>query len=234
MNLYMAAMAVPPTGVIVAAAGEGRRLGYELPKALVPVAGVPLFLHSVRTFASCAFVREIVLVLPGEWIERIRKAHGKELLRRRVTTMVAGGARRQDSVFEGLQATTAPIVLVHDAARPLVTREAARDVATAAARAGAAVLAAPAVDTVKIADARGRVLETPDRARVWLAQTPQGFRRKVLLNAYRVNGGADATDDVQLVERAGGKVLIVPSHSANFKVTVPEDLRRAEKVLDTR
>lgn len=225
-------MAVPPTGVIVAAAGEGRRLGSRLPKALVPVAGVPLFLHSVRTFSSCPFVREIVLVLPGEWIERIRKAHGKELIRRRVTAMVAGGARRQDSVFEGLQATTAPIVLVHDAARPLVTREAVRDVAAAAAKAGAAVLAAPAVDTVKIADGRGRVIETPDRARVWLAQTPQGFRRKVLLDAYTVNGGADATDDVQLVERAGGKVVIVPCHSANFKVTTREDLARAEKVLD--
>jgi len=225
-------MAVPPTGIIVAAAGEGRRLGSRLPKALVPVAGVPLFLHSVRTFASCPFVREIVLVLPGEWIERIRKAHGKELIRRRVTTMVAGGARRQDSVFEGLRATTAPIVLVHDAARPLVTREAVRAVATAAAKAGAAVLAAPAVDTVKIADGRGRVIETPDRARVWLAQTPQGFRRGVLLDAYRVNGGVDATDDVQLVERAGGKVVIVPCHSANFKVTTREDLARAEKVLD--
>lgn len=225
-------MAVPPTGVIVAAAGEGRRLGSRLPKALVPVAGVPLFLHSVRTFSGCPFVREIVLVLPGEWIERIRKAHGKELIRRRVTAMVAGGARRQDSVFEGLRATTAPIVLVHDAARPLVTREAVRDVAAAAAKAGAAVLAAPAVDTVKIADARGRVIETPDRARVWLAQTPQGFRRRVLMNAYTVNGNADATDDVQLVERAGGKVVIVPCHSANFKVTTREDLARAEKVLD--
>jgi len=228
----MAAMAVPPTGVIVAAAGEGRRLGSPLPKALVPVAGIPLFLHSVRTFASCRFVKEIVLVLPGEWIERIQDKHGKELLRRRVTTMVAGGARRQDSVYEGLLAIRAPIVLVHDAARPLVTRKAVAEVAQAAARVGAAVLAAPAVDTVKIADSRGRVMETPDRSRVWLAQTPQGFRRKVLLNAYRVNGQADATDDVQLVERAGGRVVIVPSQSANFKVTTREDLQRAEKALD--
>lgn len=225
-------MKAPPTGVIVAAAGEGRRLGYRLPKALVPLAGIPLFLHSVRTFASCPFVREIVLVLPGEWIERIRKAHGKELIRRRVTAMVGGGARRQDSVLRGLEAVASPVVLVHDAARPLVSREAVREVARAAAAHGAAVLAAPAVDTVKIADRRGRVVETPDRSRVWLAQTPQGFRRRVLLSAYRANGAADATDDVQLVERAGGRVVIVPSDSANFKVTTREDLLRAEKVLD--
>jgi 2-C-methyl-D-erythritol 4-phosphate cytidylyltransferase len=225
-------MKIPTTGVIIAAAGEGKRLGFKLPKALVPVAGRPLFLHSVRTFSSCPFVREIVLVLPGEWIERIRKAHGRELIRRRVVALVAGGARRQDSVLEGLKATTAPVVLVHDAARPLVTRDAIRGVAVAAAKHGAAVLAAPAVDTVKIADPRGRVLETPDRSRVWLAQTPQGFRRNVLLTAYQANGPADATDDVQLVERAGGRVMIVPSSSPNFKVTTREDLARAEKVLD--
>ncbi len=225
-------MKVPPTGVIVAAAGEGRRLGFALPKALVPLAGLPLFLHSVRTFSSLAFVREIVLVLPGEWIDRVRARHGRELMRRKVIAMVAGGARRQDSVLEGLEATTAPVILVHDAARPLVSRRAVKDVAVAAARHGAAVLAAPAVDTVKIADDRGRVLETPDRSKVWLAQTPQGFRRRVLLNAYRLNGDRDATDDVQLVERARGKVMIVPSDNANFKITTPEDLSRAKKLLD--
>jgi 2-C-methyl-D-erythritol 4-phosphate cytidylyltransferase len=227
-------MKVPMTGVIIAAAGEGRRLGSKLPKALVPVAGLPLFLHSVRTFSSLSFVREIVLVLPGEWIERVRARHGPVLARSRVTAMVAGGARRQDSVLEGLEATTSPVVLVHDAARPLVSRDAVREVALAAATHGAAVLAAPAVDTVKIVDDRGRVVETPDRSRVWLAQTPQGFRRRVILEAYRRNGGRDATDDVQLVERAGGKVVIVPSHNANFKITSREDLDRAKKVLDRK
>ena len=225
-------MKLPPTGVIVAAAGEGRRLGYARPKALVPLGGLPLFLHSVRTFSSLPFVREIVLVLPGVWIDRVRKQYGAELTRRKVTVMVAGGARRQDSVLEGLEAVTAPIVLVHDAARPLVSREAVRDVVRAASRHGAAVLAAPAVDTVKIADGRGRVVHTPDRAHVWLAQTPQGFRRRTLLTAYRLNGGKDATDDVQLVERMRGPVVIVPSHSANFKITTPEDLARAKKLLD--
>jgi 2-C-methyl-D-erythritol 4-phosphate cytidylyltransferase len=224
---------LPAVAVVIAAAGEGRRLGSRLPKALVPLAGRPLFLHSVRTFGRLPFVREIAVVLPAAWVERIRKSHGRELARLKVTALIAGGARRQDSVRAGLDATAAPIVLVHDAARPLVAPADIRAVARAAARKGAAVLAAPAVDTVKIVDGRGRVVETPDRSRVWLAQTPQGFRRKILETAYRRNGRKDATDDVQLVERGGGRVVVVPATGLNFKVTLPEDLARAEKVLDT-
>ena len=223
----------PATAVVIAAGGEGRRLGSRLPKALVPLAGAPLFLHSVRTFARLAFVREIAVVLPAAWVERVRRSHGSALARLKVTALVAGGARRQDSVRAGLEATSSPIVLVHDAARPLVTAAAVRDVARAAARHGAALLAAPAVDTVKVVDARRRVAETPERSRVWLAQTPQGFRRAVLETAYRRNGSREATDDVQLVERAGGQVVVVPGNASNFKVTTREDLARAEIVLDS-
>jgi len=225
-------MNLPATGVILAAAGEGRRLGSRLPKALVPLAGAPLFLHALRVFAGLPFVREIAVVLPAEWVARIRKQLGRRLEALKVTTLVPGGARRQDSVRIGLEATLSPIVLVHDAARPLSSREAVAYVVRAAARHGASLLAHSAVDTIKIADARGRVVSTPDRARVWHAQTPQGFRRTVLLNAYKVNGRRDATDDVQLVERAGGKVVIVPGPPSNFKVTTPEDLARAEGLLD--
>ncbi len=228
----MGAMAsIPPTAVVIAAAGEGRRLGSRRPKALVPLAGLPLFLHSLRAFARLPFVREIALVLPAACVDRVRRSHGRELARLKVTAVVAGGARRQDSVLAGLRATGSPLLLVHDAARPLVTAADIRRVVRAAARHGAAVLAAPAVDTVKIVNGRRRVVETPDRARVWLAQTPQGFRRAVLETAYRRNGRRDATDDVQLVERTGGQVVVVPATSPNFKVTTPEDLARAAKAL---
>jgi 2-C-methyl-D-erythritol 4-phosphate cytidylyltransferase len=222
-------MRIPSTGVILAAAGEGRRLGSPLPKALVPLAGQPLFLHSLRTFASLPFVREIILVLPANHVKRL----WKELAALKVSLVITGGARRQDSVRLGLAATTLPLILVHDAARPLVTRASIRAVALAAARHGAAVLAAPAVDTIKIADERGRVLTTPDRQRVWHAQTPQGFRRAVLLTGYRVNGRTEATDDAQLVERSGAKVVIVPGDGGNFKITTREELLRAEKLLDS-
>lgn len=225
-------MKIPDTGVILAAAGAGSRLGSRLPKALVPLAGAPLFLHSLRTFAGLPFVREIAVVLPAEWVDRIRRKLGRRLETLKVTTLVPGGARRQDSVRIGLDATTTPIVLVHDAARPLVTREAITAVTLAAQKYGAAVLSHPAVDTIKLADARGRVVSTPDRSQVWHAQTPQGFRREVLLNGYKRNGRRDATDDVQLVERAGGRVMIVPGTPSNFKVTTPDDLARAGGLLD--
>jgi 2-C-methyl-D-erythritol 4-phosphate cytidylyltransferase len=227
-------MRIPPTGIILAAAGEGRRLGADVPKAFVPLAGKPLFMHSLETFARLPFVKAVALVLPAGWIERARKRWGGRFDALKVVALVPGGERRQDSVRAGLDVLQTPLVLVHDAARPLVGEAAVGEVARAAARHGAAVLAARAVDTVKVADGKGRVLETPDRARVWLAQTPQGFRREVLAEAYRKAGRQDATDDCQLVERSGGRVVVVPSTLPNFKVTSREDLQRAVKLLDSR
>ncbi len=227
-------MKIPPTGVILAAAGTGRRFRAPVPKALVPLAGRPMLFHSLETFARLTFVRQIVLVLPPAWIEKFTRAHGRALSRLGVANIVPGGRRRQDSVRAGLEALSTPLVLVHDAARPLISPEAIRRVALAAARHGAAVLASPAVDTIKIADRRGRVISTPDRSRVWHAETPQGFRTEILRTAYRSRGKADATDDTQLVERAGGKVVIVPSRRANFKITTGDDLARVEKLLDKR
>ncbi|HYF00123.1 MAG TPA: IspD/TarI family cytidylyltransferase, partial [Planctomycetota bacterium] len=167
-----------------------------------------------------------------EWIDRIRRRHLDGL--RKVVAVVPGGKRRQDSVRAGLQALSTPLVLVHDAARPLIRGEAAKAVAQAAARHGGAVLASRAVDTVKLVDGRGGVVSTPDRSRVWLAETPQGFRRSFLLGAYRKAGRRDATDDAQLVERAGGRVVVVASLHPNFKVTTPKDLERTVNLLDSR
>lgn len=222
---------LPPVGVVLAAAGEGRRLGARLPKALVPLAGKPLFLHSLEMFSRLTFVREIAVVLPEGWIGRIRRRHLDG--RPKVVAVVPGGKRRQDSVRAGLEALATPLVLVHDAARPLIRAQAVEAVARAAQKHGGAVLASRAVDTVKLVDGRGRVVSTPERARVWLAETPQGFRRKVLEEAYRKAGRRDATDDAQLVERAGGRVVVVPSEWPNFKVTTAKDLERTVNLLDS-
>ena len=221
-------MRIPPTGVILAAAGEGRRLGARLPKAFVPLAGKPLFLHSLETFARLSFIKAVALVVPPAWVERVKKRWGRRF---DVLHVLPGGKRRQDSVKAGLDVLQTPLILVHDAARPLLRGASVADVARAAARHGAAVLAAAAVDTVKVVDGRGRVKETPERSRVWMAQTPQGFRREVLLEAYRKAGRRDATDDCQLVERSGGTGVVVPSPWPNFKITAPEDLGRAAKLL---
>lgn len=219
--------------VIVAAAGAGRRVGARRPKAFLLLAGKPLFLYSIETFASLPFVREIVLVAPSLWIRRILREWGRALLRCRVAKIVAGGERRQDSVWNGLRITDTQcdVVLVHDAARPFVSREVIRRTADAARRHGAALPVVPSVDTVKIVDGRGRVRETPERDSVRAAQTPQGFLRRTLVRAYQAAGDRDATDDAQLVERAGGRVIAVPGDPGNFKVTTPEDLRRAEEIV---
>lgn len=222
--------------VIVAAGGSGRRLRAGRPKALVALAGRPMLFHSLEVFAGLRFVREVVLVLPPAWVDRTVREWSARLRKLKVAKVVPGGARRQDSVYNGLAVTepSSRVVLVHDAARPFVSAELVGEIVRAAARHGAAVPVVPVIDTVKVVDARGRVVETPDRERLRAAQTPQGFRREVLLAAYRTSGEADATDDVQLVERAGGTVIAVESDSGNFKVTTPEDLARAEARLRRR
>jgi 2-C-methyl-D-erythritol 4-phosphate cytidylyltransferase / 2-C-methyl-D-erythritol 2,4-cyclodiphosphate synthase len=150
---------------------------------------------------------------------------------------VAGGAARADSVRNGLAAAEgSAVVLVHDAARPFATPELAARVAEAAARDGAALAAVPATDTVKRAAAEGdpRVAETLDRRTLWLAQTPQGFRRDLLLRAYEAAGAAAAaaTDECALVERLGSPVTLVPGEPGNFKITGPADVERARAVLE--
>ncbi len=222
--------------VIIAAGGSGVRMGRKTPKAFLPLAGEPLFLHSVRIFASVRLVHEIILVTPELWISRLEKRFGAVLSRFRVAKIVPGGARRQDSVRNGLRVVSpeSTIALVHDAARPLVSPALIRRVAKAAQKQGAAVPGVPVLDTLKIVDSRKIVVQTPPRKQTWAAQTPQGIQIPLFLDAYRRAGRKEATDDVQIVERAGGKVVVVEGDPGNFKVTGPEDLARAAQILQNR
>ncbi len=211
--------------VVLVAAGSGTRLGARIPKAFVPLGGRPLYLHSLATFRSLPEVRQIVVVTPVEH---------PPLVLRRGESAVPGGARRQDSVLEGLKAVDPKwgLVLVHDAARPFVSKSLIRRVIRAAERDGAAVAAVPVRDTIKRANSRGIIKETVAREELWSAQTPQGFRRSVLWRAYQDGHGIeDATDDVQLVERAGGRVRVVEGEAANLKITSRGDLQVAEVIL---
>jgi 2-C-methyl-D-erythritol 4-phosphate cytidylyltransferase len=220
---------------VIVAAGEGRRLGAAGPKAFVPLAGKALFLHSLERLAAVPGLLEQVLVVPPGAVARAEEEWGAELKRLRVVRVVEGGARRQDSAAAGFRAVSAraEVVLVHDAARPLVRTEDAARVAEAAARDGAALLAAPVSDTIKREGPGGRVAETVDRRGLWRAQTPQGFRRDVYAAALEraERDGTEATDDASLVERAGGKVTLVEGDPGNLKVTTEADLRAAEAIL---
>jgi 2-C-methyl-D-erythritol 4-phosphate cytidylyltransferase len=215
--------------VLVAAAGSGVRLGPGAPKALRLLAGEPLLAHAVRRVAAAASVRSIVVAVPADAVETVRRV----LAPVAPVTVVPGGAERQDSVAAALAAVPGDvdIVLVHDAARALAPPELVEAVA-AAVRAGrpAVIPVLPVVDTVKEVGSDGLVLGTVDRSALRAVQTPQGFRRAVLAAAHA--GAADPlTDDAGLVEKAGIPVSCVSGSELALKITRPLDLVIAEALL---
>ena len=217
---------------IIVAGGRGERLGGSTPKQFLSVAGKSLLQRSVDAMLRCPAVRDVIVVMPASFV-----ATAGELLedvsRVRVT---AGGARRQDSVAAGFDLVdgSADVVLVHDAARPFASSEVIERVIASAAEHGAAIAALPARDTVK----RGvpwhgavRIVETIPREAVYLAQTPQGFRREVLAEAVALGrAGQEATDEAALAEAAGHPVALVDGDAHNIKVTTPEDLPIADAI----
>ena len=224
----------PLTAVIVPAAGRGERLGPGAPKALRTLAGQPILLHAVRNLATARDVDVIVVAVPEDAVEESRAMlAGIEL----PITIVSGGETRQDSVARALLALPkeVDVVLVHDAARPLVPADVVDRVA-AAVRAGAPAVIPTlgVVDTIKEVDDDGVVRATLDRARLRAVQTPQGFDRDVLQQAHAASDGGDATDDAGMVERMGVSVLTVPGHEEAFKITRPLDLVLAEAILVRR
>jgi 2-C-methyl-D-erythritol 4-phosphate cytidylyltransferase len=219
-------------GVVVVAAGRGTRVGGELPKQYLPLDGVPILLRSVRPFASHPDVAQVVVVLGHAEAERppafLADLVGETL------SIAAGGRERSDSVAAGLRALRAgcEIVLVHDAVRPFVDRGVI-DAVIAHARAGeGAVAAVPVSDTIKEAVGADPTLigRTVPRAGLWRAQTPQGFPRRLLEQAYAQAGAgaSGATDEAALVEDCGGIVRLVPDSPRNMKITTRDDLAVAE------
>jgi 2-C-methyl-D-erythritol 4-phosphate cytidylyltransferase/2-C-methyl-D-erythritol 2,4-cyclodiphosphate synthase len=216
-------------GVVIVAAGRGARLGGTVPKQLLDLGGQTILQRSVAAFDAVP-ASALVVVLPPELVERGPAIVGPSA---HPCRLVAGGERRQDSVQCGVQALPSDVdlVLVHDAARPFVPTDLVERVATAAWQAGAAVPAVPARDTVKrVHPGTSVVADTIARDEVWLAQTPQGFRRDVL-NAALAGGlsGADATDEATLAERAGFAVAVVPGDEGNVKITTAADLEAARR-----
>ena len=216
---------------IIAAAGAGTRFGADRPKQLVQLRGRPILLRSLDAFLACSAVDDVVVALSRELA-----ADPPEYLRSgaKPVEVVAGGARRQESVANAFArvSTGADIVVVHDAARPLVTDDLIRRTVDAAARFGAAIAALPARDTVKLSDLDGTIRGTLPRQEIFLAQTPQAFRAGVLREALALGAaGGDATDEAMLAERAGHRVRLVSGDPRNIKITTPDDLAMAESFL---
>jgi 2-C-methyl-D-erythritol 4-phosphate cytidylyltransferase len=233
----------PRTAAVIPAAGKGVRLGPGAPKALRALNGTPMLVHAVRAMTGARAVSLVVVVAPRDGLAEVRHLLDEHSLPE--VLVVPGGETRQDSVRLGLAALPddVEIVLVHDAARPLVPAEIV-DAVTAAVRDGApaVVPALPVSDTVKqVADPEQPggpepVVSTPDRSRLRAVQTPQGFARATLAEAHArtVREGDGATDDAGMVERMGVRVVVVPGSDQAFKVTRPLDLVLAEAVLARR
>ncbi len=213
-------------------------MGSTVPKQFITLGGVPILVHSLRVLEAVPSIDEVILAVPEAerefCLREIIAPHGFK----KVFKILAGGVRRQDSVRNGLEAVPADadIVLVHDAVRPFLTSDMVVKAVEQAAAHGAAVVAIPMRDTVKQTGADGLIEKTIDRRGLWLAQTPQAFRRALLMEAHRKAelDGIHATDDAQLVERLGQTVAIVEGSLENIKITRPEDLAIGEAILAAR
>jgi 2-C-methyl-D-erythritol 4-phosphate cytidylyltransferase len=225
-----------PGGVaaIIPAAGRGKRLQSKIPKAFVPVHGKPLIVHTLKNLLSAYPFTETVVLVDKPQTQRAKKilrSHGLKNVR-----VEAGGATRADSVRRGLLALAqAPEwVLIHDAARPLIRKNVVLRVLSGARKTGAALCVLPVTATVKRLDgSRRAVVATEDRGSLCLAQTPQVFRRTLLLSRYERLGrrALNATDEAALFDKSAVSVRVVEGDAGNLKVTTPEDLRLLEYYL---
>ncbi len=225
MNMKGKFAAVLPAG------GLGKRMGGNIPKQLMFLGGKPVYRYSLETFLSMDEIAEVVMAVPADWKDHFEKEifsdNASELIRTKMK-IVVGGAERWQSVENGVNALTsnAEFVLVHDVARPFISKEIIRDVCETLVTKGSCLVAKPAVDTIKIAK-DGCVQQTIDRNTVWMAQTPQAASVALLKKLYgRIAAeplNITPTDEASILEYFGESVYIVKGNNLNDKLTTPED-----------
>ena len=219
----------PFVSAVIVAAGNSTRMGSN--KQLLKLGDRPVIAHTLTAFEHCDRVDEIVLVTRAEDVALMREIASRYGVTK-LSAVVAGGAERQDSVANGVAAcnSRAAYFAIHDGARPLITPEMIVAVIEAAMKDGAAAAAVRVKDTVKVADERGFIVDTPDRAMLWNVQTPQIFAKALYLDALEKarQSGLSVTDDCRLAEAAGYPVKLVEGSYTNIKITTPEDIRSAE------
>ena len=219
-------------GAVIAAAGSSSRMGGR-DKLAEPLDGIPVILRTLAAVEAVPEIREIVVVTREDRVEEYRRLLGQCS---RLRAVVPGGSTRQESVRNGVRALSPDCTLaaIHDGARPLVTPEVFARCSEAARSCGAATAAVPVKDTIKLADEAGRVLDTPDRSRLWAVQTPQIFDRERYLRAAEEaeRRGLSCTDDCQLFEAMGWEVQLVMGDYRNLKLTTPEDFLAAGAYLE--
>lgn len=219
------------TSVIIVAAGAGKRFGGY--KQFQNLCGKDVYLWSLETFLKLKSVREIILVVPKHFVKLL----SKKLKTQKIVKVISGGKERVDSVRKAVKslASDTEVVAIHDAARPLISKEIIEKAIVSAQKSGASIVAIPASDTIKFSDDGKFIKKTIPREKIFLAQTPQVFQRQLLQNVYaKAKIDKKATDDSYLIEKLGVKVRIVEGKKENLKITTKDDLKYLEFCLKAK
>jgi len=222
------------TQVIVPAAGIGTRLKAATSKPLLELKGKPLIVYALEVFEHCSCVHSVILVGGKENLAAFKKIISKYKIKK-VVKVIEGGATRRDSVSNGLKVLDADteIVMIHDGARPFITIELVQTCCSVGTKAEALVTAVPVKATIKRVNSSTMTVEaTLDRSKLWQVQTPQVFKRKLIVKAHKEVQLHDPCDDAVLVEKLGMDVKVVMGEEKNIKITTKEDVELAEMILD--
>ena len=223
------------TYAIIVAAGKGVRMNDAVRKQYIALDGIPMLSRTLHVFNRCDLIDRIIMAVPEDDIDFCRAEIIPAANMESEPILVGGGARRQDSVYNGLKTieTDDGVILIHDGVRPFVNPEHLVACVKGAQKHGACILGIPAFDTVKHVNAKNEIIRTQKRETLWLAQTPQAFQLKLIKKAHDIakKEGFWGTDDASLVERLGKVVKIIPGSRSNIKITSQEDLKLAQAIL---
>lgn len=221
---------------IIVAGGSGKRMGTAVKKQFIKLRSKEILAYTLEAFSKVEEITEIIVVTGEDDLEKVKKDIVEQYGISKVSQIVAGGRERQDSVYNGLLATSEDIeyVMIHDGARPFISEEVILRAIEKTKVCKATIVAVPVKDTIKVIDIEAEAVEqTPPREKLWAVQTPQSFDKKLLVDAYALarEKGLQVTDDSMIVEAYGKKVQVVLGEYNNIKITTPEDLVIGESIL---
>mgnify|MGYP003788939301 CR=1 FL=1 len=223
---------------VIVAGGKGTRMGSDVSKQYLELNGKAVLAHTIDQFEKCGKIDEIIIVAGEDEVDYCTEHIWKKYGFLKIKSIVSGGKRRQDSVYNGLLGVSpkSQIVLIHDGARPLIKEEQINASIEGAIEVGACVVGVPVKDTIKICDQNQLIIQTPSRDTLWAVQTPQAFQYDRILKAYKegIKNDLQATDDAMMVEALGYPVKMIHGRYDNIKLTTPEDLAIVKGMMDKK
>lgn len=234
-NIRHPASGTATKALIIPAAGSGKRMGLETPKPFLQLAGRAILAHTLRRFLPLEGLEQIIVATSGNFVADVQQILEKTVPENIAAITVEGGKERQHSIQNALnRLADVDLVMVHDAVRPFVELSHIEKCCQVAAKNGGAVLGMPVKDTIKRVDDKQIIQETPDRTFLWQTQTPQIFKKQLIVDAYKkaLKENFVGTDDASLVERLGYKIKMVEGDGRNFKITYPVDLELARLLIE--